>query len=61
VFGQGDPDPVPLTPSEEKMGVEPTPIFSSDFGNSSDPAGLGLGGARAARGYATVGAVYRVL
>jgi len=26
----------------------PTPIFSSDFGNSHDPAGLGLG-ARAPR------------
>jgi len=30
------------------MGVEPTPIFSSDFGNSRDPAGLGLGVAHVA-------------
>jgi len=46
-FGQGDPVPPPRLQ-----------VFSSDFGNSYDPAGLGLGlgaGAprHAARGYAT--------
>jgi len=39
MFGQDDPVPPPW-------------FFSSDFGNSHDPAGLGLG-ARAPRGYAT--------